>query len=438
MGGQNLRKKLAYYHCYCFLSSISETTALLHLPKNEYCTDLRNALPSRPTAEALYKSSTSLSHTREQHISEDDKTRPPSQPTNGKMATLPTRSEYLTNGITSVSGAELAKNDQTMCTICQFELTSPIRLHDETSGGRDHVYCKPCVLAWFGEKKFTCPMCRLVLFTADHPTLPRSDDERVAADVLMANVEDVDSDDEDEDEDEDEEMVLVDPDDDMEVLAQLRLAGARLQQQHVAVEESMGPVLTRRAAAFQEGTLEIALGTYRQRYVSTMSHTMYTGQLCDLGVIALTASLRDAYFSRLLNTLGVDDVTNVDAVPGRGLSTTAACHPLATIVYTVLRTAIQEARVAVGTRISVPRLEHRLRSAIAGNEWLSHLIDASERSGADGTPPGMEEYVQDLIAEVLAKLSRMGDAVPGAQQRSRAAQTAATGQGLMASMRKSP
>ncbi|KAK1081002.1 hypothetical protein LTR33_005066, partial [Friedmanniomyces endolithicus] len=103
------------------------------------------------------------------------------------MATLPTRSEYLTNGITSVSGAELAKNDQTMCTICQFELTSPIRLHDETSGGRDHVYCKPCVLAWFGEKKFTCPMCRLVLFTADPPTLPRSDDERVAADVLMAN-----------------------------------------------------------------------------------------------------------------------------------------------------------------------------------------------------------------------------------------------------------
>ncbi|KAK1813011.1 hypothetical protein LTR12_012610 [Friedmanniomyces endolithicus] len=421
MGGQNLRKKLAYYHCYCFLSSISETTALLHLPKNEYCTDLRNALPSRPTAEALYKSSTSISHTREQHISADDKTRPPSQPMNGKMATLPTRSEYLTNGITSVSGAELAKNDQTMCTICQFELTSPIRLHDETSGGRDHVYCKPCVLAWFGEKKFTCPMCRLVLFTADPPTLTRSDDERIAADVLMANVEDIDSDDEDEDEDEDEEMVLVDPDDDMEVLVQLRLAGARLQQQHVAVEESMGPVLVRRAAAFQEGTLEIALG-----------------QLCDLGVIALTASLRDAYFSRLLNTLGVDDVTNVDAVPGRGLSTTAACHPLATIVYTVLRTAIQEARVAVGTRISVPRLEHRLRSAIVGNEWLSHLTDASERSGADETPPGMEEYVRDLIAEVLAKLSRMGDAVPGAQQRSRAAQRAAMGQGLMASMRKSP
>ncbi|KAK0943454.1 hypothetical protein LTR29_005037 [Friedmanniomyces endolithicus] len=421
MGGQNLRKKLAYYHCYCFLSSISETTALLHLPKNEYCTDLRNALPSRPTAEALYKSSTSISHTREQHISADDKTRPPSQPMNGKMATLPTRSEYLTNGITSVSGAELAKNDQTMCTICQFELTSPIRLHDETSGGRDHVYCKPCVLAWFGEKKFTCPMCRLVLFTADPPTLTRSDDERIAADVLMANVEDIDSDDEDEDEDEDEEMVLVDPDDDMEVLVQLRLAGPRLQQQHVAVEESMGPVLVRRAAAFQEGTLEIALG-----------------QLCDLGVIALTASLRDAYFSRLLNTLGVDDVTNVDAVPGRGLSTTAACHPLATIVYTVLRTAIQEARVAVGTRISVPRLEHRLRSAIVGNEWLSHLTDASERSGADETPPGMEEYVRDLIAEVLAKLSRMGDAVPGAQQRSRAAQRAAMGQGLMASMRKSP
>ncbi|KAK0298193.1 hypothetical protein LTR91_002178 [Friedmanniomyces endolithicus] len=402
---------------------------------NEYRADLRNALPSRPAAQALYKSSTSISHTREQHISADDKPRLPSQPINGKMATLPTRSEYLTSGITSVSGTELAKNDQTMCTICQSELTSPIRLHDETSGGRDHVYCKPCVLAWFGEKKFTCPMCRLVLFRADPPTMPRSDAESdVAAGVPLRVFENIDSDDEDEDEDEDDEMVLADPDDDMEVLVQLRLAGARLQQQHVAVEESLGTVLTRRAAAFQEGTLEVAHGAYRQRYVSTMRRASYTGQLCDLGVIALTASLRDAYFSRLLHTLGVDNVTNVDAVPGRGLVTTAACHPLATVVYTVLRTAIQEARVVVGTRISVPRLEHRLRSAIASNEWLSHLADASERSGADETPPGMEEYVRDLIAEVLAKLWTMGDAVPGAPRRSRAAQRAATGQGLMASM----
>ncbi|TKA82311.1 hypothetical protein B0A55_01441 [Friedmanniomyces simplex] len=357
------------------------------------------------------------------------------------MASLPTRSQYLTNGYTSVSGADLANIDQTTCSICTGELEEPIRLHDEATGGKDHVYCRDCVLTWF-EEKTTCPMCRQVLFTADAPTLPQPDvGPAFDVDDFLAAIEAIDVD----DDDEDEEMLAADANDDMEVLVQLRVLGNRLRHEnangrewwHLTGEEPMRTVLSNRAAAFQEGTLEIAHGTYSQRYVPINRRRPYPQVPCDFEVAALTACLRDAYFSRLFTTIGVVDLTNDDAAQRRSWNPTAACHPLATMVHDTLRTAIPEARVTVGSRISPPRLEQSLRGAIASNEWLGHLTGAWERRGAYETPAGMEEYVQDLIAEVLVRLWRGEDAVPGAPRRSRAAQRAATGQGCMASARRS-
>ncbi|KAK4895152.1 hypothetical protein LTR27_006758 [Elasticomyces elasticus] len=318
-----------------------------------------------------------------------------------------TRDEYLNNGHSSVSSAEIhnisterTSDDRPLgCSICMNDFINPIRLHDVTADD-----------------------CRHELFAS------------------VAVVEHVDS-----DAVEDDSMLIGhDLDDnstiDVEILVGLRHIGSRLRQQvpadrrdvwwHLAGSEPMASLLSSRARHYLDGTLDIQ--RYPHSYTRTYSnHGAYPSTSHRLDSIALSDRLNDAYLGRLYVALGVVDT------PGAVCRPTAACHPIATIVCNALTDAIRQP-CAVESRLSPAHMERYLQGVIEQNPNVRNAFATA--SSSHTMPSGMEEYVRDLISEIVDELMKGEVApvdIPAGPQRSRAAELAATGRGMISSMKPS-
>ncbi|KAK5702228.1 hypothetical protein LTR17_022503 [Elasticomyces elasticus] len=318
-----------------------------------------------------------------------------------------TRDEYLNNGYSSVSSAEIhnismesISDDRPLaCSICISDLVNPIRLHDVTADD-----------------------CRHELF-ASVTVVEHVDSEAVEDDSMLIG------------HDLDDNSTV-----DVEILVGLRHIGSRSRQQvpadrrdvwwHVAGSEPMGSILNSRARHYLDGTLDIQ--RYPHSYTRTHSdHGAYPSTSYRLDSIALSDRLSDAYLGRLYAAVGIVDTA------GSVYRPTAACHPIATIVYNVLTEAIQQP-CANESQLSPAHMERYLQGVIEQNPTVRNAFATA--SSSQTMPSGMEDYVRDLISEIVDELMKGEVApvnIPAGPQRSRAAELAATGRGMKSSMKPS-
>ncbi|KAK3639694.1 hypothetical protein LTR56_012271 [Elasticomyces elasticus] len=235
-----------------------------------------------------------------------------------QYATQMSRDEYLNNGYSSVSSAEIdsisterTSGDRPLgCSICMTDFVNPITLHDVTADGRSHIYCHSCVIPWLTTNN-TCPDCRHELFAS------------------VTVVEHVDSD----AVEDDSTLIGHDLDDnstvDIEILVGLRHIGSRLRQQapadrrdvwwRLAGSARMESILNSRARHYLDVTLDIQ--RYPHSYTRTFSnHGAYPSTSYRLHSIALSDRLNDAYLGRLYAAVGIVDTA------GSVYRPTAACH----------------------------------------------------------------------------------------------------------------
>lgn len=89
---------------------------------------------------------------------------------------FPTRSDFLSSGLTSVT--DLSNLDSKDCPICYESLTDPVRVPCNES----HVFCRECIELWVkGKGNNACPTCRAVLFELPQDEIS-SDEEDENAD----------------------------------------------------------------------------------------------------------------------------------------------------------------------------------------------------------------------------------------------------------------
>ncbi|KAK4957946.1 hypothetical protein LTR10_004369 [Elasticomyces elasticus] len=324
-----------------------------------------------------------------------------------QYATQMSREEYLNNGYSSVSSAEIdsisterTSDDRPLgCSICMTDFVNPIRLHDVMADD-----------------------CRHELF-ASVTVIEHVDSDAVEDDSMLIG------------HDLDDNSTV-----DVEILVGLRHIGSRLRQQvpadrrdvwwRFAGSAPMESILNSRARHYLDGTLDIQ--RYPHSYARTYSnHGAYPSTSYRLDSIALSDRLNDAYLGRLYAALGIVDTA------GSVYRPTAACHPIATIVYNALTEAIRQP-CADESRLSPAHMEQFLQAVIERNPSVRNAF--AKASSSQTMPSGMEEHVRDLISEVVDELMKGEVApvdIPAGPQGSPAAELAATGRGMMSSMKPS-